>query len=443
MGQTFSAEDISPTPGKAQYSADEINKSGGFFSALGDSLKAQGSKLVSNITDPHLPTGDFLKSWVKDSGDLLDKAKASADQKDYGSAAAHGFNFLVNVVPGLGKAMDDAAEKISQADELYDKDPAAAHDLANQALGTLTGTVLPARYGPEAAKLAGKAIVGTAKAAAAIPGVVRAVAASPDAAGIARDALGVVSPRAMHAASAVGRVIRVGGKIADALSGPEQPLAEAPPEVAAPEVPAAPAPPAIDTSQIPSLDDIAKQLGAKDFKSLGQAGRDVVQKYQNNFIAKQASTAAPASATATNGLPLKPPETPAATMEPPGAAGQEVSALLKEIPKKTAAQEMADKFMKAQIRPAESVKPSWDEGSGAMVEDSPMTKSYHLATQLHEMGVTADAAEDLSPAAREELAQRAVKDKSAKTSNVTALDWRRTITKLRRLEAQSKETASK
>ena len=102
-----------PTPAPASGPAQPT---GGFWSNLMSHLTPSTTPpSSSNVTDPHLPTGEFLKNWQTESQALKDKAEASAQQGDYVGAAAHGINFLANMVPGLGKAMDDAAEGIRDA----------------------------------------------------------------------------------------------------------------------------------------------------------------------------------------------------------------------------------------------------------------------------------------------------------------------------------------
>jgi hypothetical protein len=133
--------------------------SGGFWSGLIDHLAPVASKLYTNITDPHLPTGEFLKTWQDQSQGLMDKAKASAAQGNYVDAASHGINLLANIVPGLGKAMDDAAEGIAAA---------KSDEEVRTVLGGLTGDVLPIaaanavpgalRAAPAAGKVVGAAV---------------------------------------------------------------------------------------------------------------------------------------------------------------------------------------------------------------------------------------------------------------------------------------------
>jgi hypothetical protein len=77
----------------------------GFLAHLGSTLASAPAGIVHQITHPI----DALKNWRDSSQALHDSAVDSFESGDYQAAAAHGVNFLANLIPGLGKVMDDAA----------------------------------------------------------------------------------------------------------------------------------------------------------------------------------------------------------------------------------------------------------------------------------------------------------------------------------------------
>lgn len=105
---------------------------GGFWSNLIDQIHPveMAKGLYQTVTHPV----DALQSWQSQSQALKDKAEQAMNEGRYVDAAAHGINFLANIVPGLGKAMDDAAEGIANA---------KSDEEVRANLGKLTGQVLP------------------------------------------------------------------------------------------------------------------------------------------------------------------------------------------------------------------------------------------------------------------------------------------------------------
>ena len=59
---------------------------------------------------------DTFAAISHQTGDLARKAQESYRQGDYGGAAAHAFNAALNVIPGLGAALDEAATKGANGD---------------------------------------------------------------------------------------------------------------------------------------------------------------------------------------------------------------------------------------------------------------------------------------------------------------------------------------
>lgn len=77
----------------------------GFLSHLGSTLTSAPGAIYDSLRHPL----DSLKAWRDQSQSLHDAALSSAQEGDYQAAAVHGVNFLFNLIPGLGKGMDDAA----------------------------------------------------------------------------------------------------------------------------------------------------------------------------------------------------------------------------------------------------------------------------------------------------------------------------------------------
>ena len=99
--------DGGPPPLPTGYTLDNGQDKPGFWSSLWE--KANPASVVAGVAHSVAHPIDSLKSWQAQSQDLHDKAADALDAGDYEGAAVHGINFLANVIPGLGKAMDDAA----------------------------------------------------------------------------------------------------------------------------------------------------------------------------------------------------------------------------------------------------------------------------------------------------------------------------------------------
>lgn len=83
-------------------------KQPGFLSSVWE--KANPVNIARGVVDTVTHPLDSLKAWQSQSQELHDKAVNAFEQGDYQAAAAHGINFMANIIPGLGKAMDEAAE---------------------------------------------------------------------------------------------------------------------------------------------------------------------------------------------------------------------------------------------------------------------------------------------------------------------------------------------
>ena len=180
--------DSGPPPLPPGYALDNQDKPG-FWSSLWE--KANPVSVVAGVGHSLAHPIDSLKSWQAQSQDLHDKAEDALNSGDYEGAAVHGINFLANVIPGLGKAMDDAAT-------------AKTPDEFRAKLGSAAGTALSLKE-IEAAPPALKALV---------PAAVETVVSA--------------APKVSAAAKAGGRDIAVGtGKVvAGAALAKAGPLSE-------------------------------------------------------------------------------------------------------------------------------------------------------------------------------------------------------------------------
>jgi DNA topoisomerase IB len=352
---------VSSTPAPASGPAQPT---GGFWSNLMSHLHPvdDAAKLYQNVTDPHLPTGEFLKNWQTESQALKDKAEASAQQGDYVGAAAHGINFLANMVPGLGKAMDDAAEGIRDAttDEQVRAHLgrlaaiAAPLAIANAApelkaggtavgkaaagvvtkpgtgkilggVGTATtglaamaeGTPVGLILGGEKLAKGASAIYKGFKDRAAAAEEARAAAASPEAAPPVAPGSLTIQPQAARPV-APAAPITAANYAPPVTSTNVLPAPIAPP--AAAPAPAAAAPPAAAPPSIDLLNQTARNMGARSFSSLPPEAQDTVRaavaKYNERSAAGEQTLARPAptpqTAPAAQPAPTSPAPAPAA-----------------------------------------------------------------------------------------------------------------------------------
>jgi hypothetical protein len=278
-----------------QPPAQPADKPSGFLSHVASSMAAAPGAIVQTVTHPL----DSLKAWRDQSQDLHDKAVASAESGDYAGAAAHGINFLANIVPGLGKGMDDAATAGAEygmtSPEFRSK------------LGDLVGPLVLAR-GAEAAPAVVK---GTVKAAAAAPGAIMDFARTPGNLQMAAGGAEVVGGGgAMVAGHPIGGGVAIMRGLENIGRGMDKrTAAAAASKVAADAAPAAAAP-VID----PLLDQIAQSTSGKKFSALDAAAQATVQKIADAANKRTAAPAGPAAPT------TPPPEAPPQPAAAPAAA---------------------------------------------------------------------------------------------------------------------------
>jgi hypothetical protein len=144
-----------------------------------------------------------VKEYGNQTGELLGRAQESFKKGNYAEGVRHGLSFLLNGIPGLGAALDEAGNKAESGQYAQ-----AAADTA-----ALATQIIAGKYAPAAATR-------TAEGIAAIPA--KAALALPKVSPAAADVAGLFSPRAAHA-------LRILGRIQQAVGSP---LAEAPAEAA-------------------------------------------------------------------------------------------------------------------------------------------------------------------------------------------------------------------
>lgn len=201
------------------------SEEGGFFSHLGSTLASAPGAIVQTVAHPL----DALKNWRDQSQALHDAAVDSAQQGDYQAAAVHGLNFLANVIPGLGKVMDDAAS-------------AKTPEEFKAKLGDVVGSALLMKAGEKAP--------GVVKGAADKIGGAVDVVTNPD---VVRAGVKVL-PKGPAAVSLYDAIQKARGK-----AGPELPAKVPPPAADPAAAPAAAAPPAPPS---PAPLPISRQLPA-------------------------------------------------------------------------------------------------------------------------------------------------------------------------------------
>ena len=146
----------------------------GFWSSLME--RANPLTVAKGVASSVMHPIDSLKSWRDQSQKLHDSTVDAFERGDYQEAAAHGINFLANVIPGLGTAMDEAA-MAKTPDEFKSK------------LGAALGTALAAKEVQGAGKLAGQAAEAAPAAAQAViaqarkPGTLQAAGGAAQVAG--------------------------------------------------------------------------------------------------------------------------------------------------------------------------------------------------------------------------------------------------------------------
>lgn len=307
-------------------------ETGTFLSHLGDTLAGAPGAIAQTITHPL----DALKNWRDQSQALHDAAVDSAQQGDYQAAAVHGLNFLANIIPGLGKVMDDAASAKTPEDF-----KAKLGDVVGSALLMKAGEKAPGIVKGAADKIGGAVDVVTN------PDVVRA---------------GVkVLPKGPAAVSLYDAIQKARGKVGPELPAKVPPPAADPaaaPAAAAPPAPPSPAPLPIsrqlpagpivtpapaDTSGVipgwkptilenenapaaappaapaPDLDGVAQGFGFKDFASVKDPrAAATIQRVAAQAVAPNPAKTAPAAPAVV--APPVPPTAPAPAIENPRAA---------------------------------------------------------------------------------------------------------------------------
>ncbi len=154
---------------------------------------------------------DTFEAISHQTGDLARKAQQSYREGDYGGAAAHAFNAALNVIPGLGAAIDEAATKGANGDwggMVADAGALAANLATPKLLGKAGGVA------GEAASLAGK-------------GAKAAVRALPEVTPGMADMAGLVEPRIAHGLRILGRIQHAVGSAVKEAPAEVKPAAEA------------------------------------------------------------------------------------------------------------------------------------------------------------------------------------------------------------------------
>jgi hypothetical protein len=111
-----------PQPAAVDYSAlaDEArgveapSPFGQFLSEYGAKINpvTQAQGVVSAVTHP----GPAIQGYRSQNADLLKRAEDSWKSGDYVGAAVHGLNYMLNGVPGIGAALDEAGNKFRAGD---------------------------------------------------------------------------------------------------------------------------------------------------------------------------------------------------------------------------------------------------------------------------------------------------------------------------------------
>lgn len=280
MPGQFSAADLTPPPSgppaSGRFSAADVDAPpSGFITHLASTLASAPGAIMQTVAHPL----DALKAWRDQSQALHDAAVDSAEKGDYVGAAAHGFNFLANIVPGLGKTMDDAAtaggESGITSDEFKSK------------LGDVVGTAL------------------LMKAAEKLPTVVSG----------AKTAASVISDPAVVGAAV--KILPKGQAGLDLVDAVRKSTSKTEPVVA-------PAP--ID----PLLDQIAQSTSGKKFAALDPAAQATVQKIADAANQRSAAPAGPPPPQSVPPPPppeAAPPASPAPTPPPPEAPAAPAAAV--------------------------------------------------------------------------------------------------------------------
>jgi hypothetical protein len=166
---------------------------------------------VKSVAGAAMHPLDTFAAISHQTGDLARKAQESYRQGDYAGAAAHAFNAALNVVPGLGAALDEAATKGANGDwggMVADAGALAANIATPKLLGKASGVA------GEAASLAGK-------------GAKAAVRALPEVTPGMADAAGLLEPRIAHGLRILGRIQHAVGSTLKEAPAEAAPAAEA------------------------------------------------------------------------------------------------------------------------------------------------------------------------------------------------------------------------
>lgn len=373
-----------------------------YFDKVNPVTQAQG--LAETARHPGLAMNAYGETNAK----LAHAVAESFKSGHYSEAVRHSLSYMLQAVPGLGAALDEAGNKAGSGD--YEGAIADTAALAtNLVMGKVGPKVLDAATEPGVVPTpsdAGRAAVAAVKAGA--PDV--AAGAGKMAVGGAVDA--AIEATGIPGASYVAHGAGIGGGLAGALqigrgiksgfkAGVEsmnESLAPAKASVSTEVAPSAPPP-----LPGPSLDEIAKGLGAKDFESATAQQQTMAKEAWGKINGTATAANAPAAPQAPSPLPEShqlgaAPAKPLITPAPPDTSGVikewKPTILEKEpaevAPKKVITIRSIDELIDAMrtkleqrgaVEPgykwnAPPKNPRWDEGSptNTIKADMPQTK---------------------------------------------------------------------
>lgn len=365
--------------------------------SLGNALREYGRKMNplamgQGINDlfTHNPV-DTAKGYGSQNQQIADEAEKAWKNGDYIGAAAHSLYYLLNGIPGLGAALDEAGNKFRA-----NKPKEALADTAAIATQLYLGA-----KAPEIANGAGNAIYNAPRVMKDAAGAITDTALSPG----TRDVVGIFSPRAKNALDMAARARKALGQ------------AQAPPDAAA----AAPAPVVGPPAPPPNGTPLRPPMAPPDSSSaIPSSPADAINP-QTNFTGpvrpplsappampaptEPAETAIPFSAAGGRAIRMprkapasQPTTTPAAPAQPVAPIAEMAPADVMELsPAEIAARlkaEMEQSGTAPAETPAAQAAPEAPRVT-AIKQANAAAKGQRIAEALHEYGITSDVLGDI------------------------------------------------